>query len=450
MAPKARVKTKLPPSSPITFVSLPTPTLEAMSACLRQQLGPLLEQALEDGSDGLDLVECFALHAGDKHLYDLALFAGEDGAVYHAGTQEVVASFSQGQAWASDVSLQEALNQGDQVRRSAKKAAKKPEKRARQPVVVDEPITPPSGDIPEYSTIYAPNQFELGKKLNPRATFGLIKILKAPTPKELQTLTSYLQSRAPQFVVELAASVPLSVLEQLKGVRFVVLGPMRKSFEGLEALPASVSRLAIRKQSKLSLAGLPKDNRITSLELEVAAIASDSPSLAHLQTVGWTDAEDMSWLVKQPRLREVALRRAKVKVIPALSTLERLLLFKPSKLERLDGIGVLTKLQFLRIDQPSGMKRLGDLRGCVSLKTIALIGAHAIKDLTDLKSAPALEVLTVLMTKLGPEPFENLKGQLKGGGFQLKGNGDGKALLAHLGIPSVHTNLIENHFFDID
>jgi hypothetical protein len=418
-----------------------------MSVLLREQLGPLLDQALDDGPEGLSLIECFALYGGElrEHLYDLALFAGDDGSVYRAGTREVVASFSQGSASASDARLEAALEAGYEAwlaKREPKKVAPPSTSRLEAPE--------PSGAIPEYATLYAPNQFELGKTLSPRATHGLLRITKPPTPKELVTLTRYLASRAPRFVVEVGATVPLSVLEHVNGVPFVVLGPGRKSFEGLERLPASVRRLSIRKQNKLSLAGLPDSNTITSLELHVGTVPLDTPRLAHLESVGWTGAEDASWLTKQPRLREVALRNAKITKLPASGSVERLLLFKPSKLETLRGIESLSRLAFLRIDQPSGMKRLGNLAGCRALKTVAIMRAHAIADLADLESAPALEVLTVLMTQLGPEHFENLKGKLKGGGFQLKKNGQGRELLAYLGIPAVHTNLIENHFFDVD
>jgi hypothetical protein len=81
----------------------PTPSFDAMSDLLRAQLGPLLEQAEEDGPDGADLLTLFdVLDDGGHHLYDLQLFRGDDGQLYHRGTLDHVASFSQGGATGTD------------------------------------------------------------------------------------------------------------------------------------------------------------------------------------------------------------------------------------------------------------------------------------------------------------------------------------------------------------
>jgi hypothetical protein len=81
----------------ITLRPRPTPSFDDMSELLREQLGPLLEQAEEDGPDGFELISLFdVLDEGGKHVYDLHLFCGEDGQVFLKDTLEHVASFSQG------------------------------------------------------------------------------------------------------------------------------------------------------------------------------------------------------------------------------------------------------------------------------------------------------------------------------------------------------------------
>jgi hypothetical protein len=90
----------------------PTPTFDDMDELLRAQLGPLLEQAQEDGEDGAELIALFdVLDPQGAHVFDLHLFCGDDGQAFRAGTLEHVASFSQGGATGSeDVGLLDALD----------------------------------------------------------------------------------------------------------------------------------------------------------------------------------------------------------------------------------------------------------------------------------------------------------------------------------------------------
>ena len=93
---KAQPKTRV-----LSFRPQPLPAFDAMPDLLARQLGPLLEQAKEEGAR--EQIELFAvLDARGKHLYDLHLFCGDDGPVYEAGTLDHVASFSQGGATESD------------------------------------------------------------------------------------------------------------------------------------------------------------------------------------------------------------------------------------------------------------------------------------------------------------------------------------------------------------
>lgn len=87
----------------LRFLPRPTPDFDGMNELLRAQLGPLLEQAMEDGPDGAELLCLFdVLDDEGKHVFDLHLFCGDDGQVHRAGTLERVASFSQGGATGSD------------------------------------------------------------------------------------------------------------------------------------------------------------------------------------------------------------------------------------------------------------------------------------------------------------------------------------------------------------
>jgi len=96
----------------LRFRARKTPAFDAMDELLRQQLGPLLEQAEEDGEDGADLIQLFdVLDEQGQHLYDLHLFCGDDGQVHRAGTLEHVATFSQGGATGSDDALLDALDE---------------------------------------------------------------------------------------------------------------------------------------------------------------------------------------------------------------------------------------------------------------------------------------------------------------------------------------------------
>ena len=421
------------------------PSADSVPALWREQLGPLLDQALDDGPDGLSLLARLEVHGENGHLYDLTLFCDDDGAVYRRGTLERVASFSQGAASGSeDVALLSALNRAYGAWKTQRKRV--PTKRV-EPAptnVSSSPVT----TVPRYAAIYTPDQYELGKKLSPKASSGLLRIVKAPSAADLAALDAFLPGRAGRFVVELGPSVPLGVLAHLHGVPFVVLAAGRKDWTGLSHLPASVRRLSIRKTQEPSLAELPRDNQLVSMDLDAARLAAGSPLLAHLETLAWTGAEDASWASAHPRLRELALRNAKLHTLPPSRTVERLLLFKPSGLTSLEGIEGLPKLSYLRLDHPAGMKRLGDLSACAVLATIHLTAAHRMGDLSGLGTAPRLTRLGVVQSQLDGKPFEGLAGRLVGGSFQLRSTSHGKALLAHLGVPFVNTIELENHLFD--
>lgn len=95
----------------LEFRERPTPAFDEMDDLLREQLGPLLEQAEEDGEGGEELIQLFSVFdETGSHVYDLHLFCGEDGQLQKAGTTEHVASFSQGiPSGTADVALLEAL-----------------------------------------------------------------------------------------------------------------------------------------------------------------------------------------------------------------------------------------------------------------------------------------------------------------------------------------------------
>ena len=86
----------------LVFHSRPTPRFDEMGELLREQLGPLLEQAEGEGEGGEELIQLFTVcDESGRHLYDLHLFCGDEGQLLKAGTTQHVASFSQGEATGS-------------------------------------------------------------------------------------------------------------------------------------------------------------------------------------------------------------------------------------------------------------------------------------------------------------------------------------------------------------
>lgn len=303
--------------------------------------------------------------------------------------------------------------------------------------------------IPLLSTMGKP-VFQIGKKADAKATGGLLLIASEPGPKDVAELRTFLDANGPRTIVQVGAKVPLSVLQHFAGTPFVLLEGGRKSFDGLETLPASVLRLSIQKQAKpFSLAGLPKDCAIERLELDVPSLTDATP-IPSLRTLGWTGMNDEGapFVAAQPNLHELALRNGAFTKLPEAQKLERLVLMTPTKLPSLVGLGSLPALRFLRIDGPKGMARLGSLAEAKALDTLLLVRAHLISDLSDISSAPKLDMLGVVQSTVDEKPFMDLKGKLTGGSFQLKTPAANKRLFEHLGIPYRKAELIENRFFD--
>jgi len=154
-----------------------------MSPLFVAQLGPLLDQALGDGEDGLSLLTRFEVRRDRAHVYDLTLFADEDGTVYRAGTLEPVASFSQGGATASDdAALLNALNAALAVWRSSKVPRPAPPTSAPSSSAPSSSAAPSGPSLPRYAAFQPRDHFVLGKTLSPTATTGLLRIEKPPTP----------------------------------------------------------------------------------------------------------------------------------------------------------------------------------------------------------------------------------------------------------------------------
>jgi hypothetical protein len=431
-------------TAPLTFHGIALPDGEPWPEPWRSQVGPLLEQALGDGPDGVGLLTRLEIHAEGGHLYDLTLFVDEDGTVYRRGTTDRVASFSQGEATGStDEGLLAALNRArDEWLRTRRARAAAPHPRPpTQPRASATPI-----DVPRYATTY--DRLALGGRLPSSLRSARLAMERPPAPGELEALRAWLPERAADVIVEIAAKVPLEVLRELGGVRFVVLGPGRRDWRGLSHLPRSVRRLSIRKATEVSLGELPEDAALTSLELDTPRVLEGAPELAGLETLAWTGAEELGWVARLPHVRELALRRSKVAALPQARAVERLLVFSPSGLASLVGLETMPRLRYLRIDDPKGMARLGDLSRCCALETIHLGAAHRIGDLADLVTPPALRTLGTSQTQLDPAPFLPLVGKLTGAALQLKSSAHSKAIAAHLGVPFVKTLELESHLFD--
>ncbi|MBL9025298.1 MAG: hypothetical protein JNL21_24100 [Myxococcales bacterium] len=292
---------------------------------------------------------------------------------------------------------------------------------------------------------------EEDRLIEPAENGSWVRVREAPSPADAKALREYTERYGANVVVELAADVPLSALEHAQGAAFVILTGGRASFEGLEALPASVRRLSVRRQAKaIPLGGLKKHRGLEELELDGPAIAGDGPAFPSLRTLAWTRAKDagLAFLERQPALVHLGLHTSAVTRLPDAPSVERLLLFYPTGLSSLPGIGRLKKLAFLRIDQPKGMKRLGDLSTLRALRSVLLVRAHAIEDLSGLATIPELETLNVLHSKLAAKPFLGLRGKLKRGYFHLRSLQESRALMAHLGVPQARLEAHEPALFD--
>ncbi len=112
-----------------------------MTPVQQQQLAALQQ---EIGTEDVNLIEWYAIDDGGKHVYDAAIFVGDDGFVFRTGTTDVVASWSQGgmaELMDDDESLEERLEAGFENRASglgppasgAAKPAKPPPKKAAKP-----------------------------------------------------------------------------------------------------------------------------------------------------------------------------------------------------------------------------------------------------------------------------------------------------------------------------
>ena len=292
---------------------------------------------------------------------------------------------------------------------------------------------------------------EEDRLIEPSEKGSWIRVREEPTADDARALRAYTERHGDNVVVELAADVPLTALEHAAGAAFVILAGGRKSFDGLGALPASVRRLSIGKQTQaVPLGALARRRGLVELQLDAPAVAGDGPAFSDLRTLAWTRCNDaaLPFIERQPALTHLGLHTAAVTRLPNVPSLERLLLFYPSKLVSLVGIERLKKLRFLRIDQPKGMSRLGDLSKLGALREVLLLRAHAIESLSDLSTAPALETLNVVLTKLDAKPFLNLRGKLQRGYFHLKSPKESRALMDHLAVKQQKLDAHETELFD--
>lgn len=292
---------------------------------------------------------------------------------------------------------------------------------------------------------------EEDRLIEPSEHGAWVRVREEPSAADAKALRAYTERYGKNVVVELAATVPLSALEHAEGASFVILTGGRTSFDGLEALPASVRRLSIGKQATaVPLGGLAKRRALEELQLDTPSVASSGPAFPALRTLAWTRAKDaaLDFIERQKALVDLGLHTSAISRLPNAPSVERLLLFYPSKLSSLVGIDRMKKLTYLRIDQPKGMRRLGDLSKLRALRGILLARAHGIEDLSDLATAPELETLNVLLSKLDAKPFLKLRGKLKRGYFHLQSPKESKALMDHLGVQQARLEAYEPALFD--
>ncbi len=273
-----------------------------------------------------------------------------------------------------------------------------------------------------------------------------------PSQADAKALSDYAARYGEGLVLEIGATVPLSALAHAAGAVFVKLTGGRTSFEGLEALPASVRRLSIGKQPKaVPLGALSKHRKLEELELDAPGATADSPAFPELGRLAWTRAKDgaLDFIARQRSLVDLGLHTSAVTRLPEAPSVEHLLLFYPSKLTSLAGIDRMRKLSFLRIDQPKGMVRLGDLSKLRALRSVMLVRAHNITSLADLATVPELDTLVVTLSKLDAKAFDHLRGKVKRGRFHLSSGTESRAATKLLGVkPPGRTEDYERELFD--
>ncbi len=292
---------------------------------------------------------------------------------------------------------------------------------------------------------------EEDRLIEPDEKGAWIRVREDPSAADAKALSEYAARHGEGLVVEIGATVPLWALKHAAGAAFVILTGGRTTFEGLDALPASVRRLSIGKQPKaVPLGALSKHRGLEELQLDAPSVTSDSPALPALWRLAWTRAKDdaLRFIERQKSLTELGLHTSAVTRLPDAPNVERLLLFYPSKLVSLVGIDRMKKLSFLRIDQPKGMARLGDLSKLGALRSIMLVRAHNIANLSDLSTVPELETLNVILTKLDAKPFLKLRGKVKRGHFHLDSRKESRALTDHLGVQPARIEEHERELFD--
>jgi hypothetical protein len=94
-----------------------------MTPVQKKQLAAMHE---EFGDENDKLIEWYEIDDGGKHVYDAAIFVGDDGYVWRKGTTDVVAGWSQGgmsELMDDDESLEERLEEGFDKRGKLPKAA---------------------------------------------------------------------------------------------------------------------------------------------------------------------------------------------------------------------------------------------------------------------------------------------------------------------------------------
>lgn len=280
----------------------------------------------------------------------------------------------------------------------------------------------------------------------------LLRLTETPDPLHTLRLAKYVAKNAARVAVEVGPRVGLRTVGELEALQFVILAPGRKHLDDLEALPRSLIRLSIGKSTKpLPLGALAALRKLEELQVDTPGALGGIAPLPALSTLAWINATDQAndFIALQQKLLVLGLHSATLSRLPAVPSLQRLLLFYPRNLPSLVGIERMPALRALRIDQPSQMKRLGSLAKLTQLETITLLRAHAIASLADLATVPnPLEVLHVALSKLDARPFAGMKGRVKGAFFHLQNRTVSANALAHLGVPERQVDTHEPTLFD--
>jgi internalin A len=211
----------------------------------------------------------------------------------------------------------------------------------------------------------------------------------------------------------------LELLRHFPGLRLLSVTSLRlSSWEGLRHVADSLSELHMGDTLRpVSIAPMRQLRSLTALGLHGpvrdAEVIAELDGVVNLQLRSVT-LPTLEPLLPMSRLRTLYIGlggSADLSLLPRLTTLEELELWRIRGLRDLEVLRFLPGLRSLRLQSMSAITALPTLRNAASLRFLALDTMRGITNLAPIAEAPALEeLLLVAMPQLEPESLEPLIG----------------------------------------